>query len=115
MASHELMEFPDLWSTTLLLATVVHYYGKFYTTEGHQEFYLPHPTKFLRLLLCLKTFYTTIGQYPTLYDFLVTAPKEISCWNYYLTYPNNLCETDYFLAYTTTTITVLRRDVTLHV
>ena len=39
-------------------------------------------------LLWLRTFYTIIGQYPTLYDFLAITPEEISCWNYYLTYPN---------------------------
>ena len=40
------------------------------------------------LLLWAKTFYTTISQYPTLYDFLAIAHKEISHWKYYLTYPN---------------------------
>ena len=29
------------------------------------------------LLLWSQNFYTTIGQYPTLYDFLAIAPKEI--------------------------------------
>ena len=38
------------------------------------------------LLLWSKSFYTITGQYPTLYDFLAIAPKEISCWNYYLMY-----------------------------
>ena len=40
------------------------------------------------LLLWLKMLYATIGQYPTLYNFLAIAPKEISHWNYYPTYPN---------------------------
>ena len=36
------------------------------------------------LILWLKIFYTTIGQYPILYNFLAVAPEEISCWKYYL-------------------------------
>ena len=40
------------------------------------------------LLLWLKIFYTTIGQYPTLYDFLAITPEDIAHLNYYLTYPN---------------------------
>ena len=38
-------------------------------------------------MLWSKTFYTTIGQNPTLYDFLAIVPKEISHWKYYLAYP----------------------------
>ena len=41
-----------------------------------------------RLILWLKSFYTTIGHYPTLYDFLTIVPKEISHWKYYVVYPN---------------------------
>ena len=44
------------------------------------------------LLLWSKSLYTTIGQYPTLYDFLAIAPEEISHWNYYLTYPNKFAK-----------------------
>ena len=40
------------------------------------------------LILWSKSFYTTTGQYATLYDFLAIAPNEILYWNYYLTYPN---------------------------
>ena len=39
------------------------------------------------LLLWLKTFYTTISQYPTLYNFLAITPEEICHAQYYLTYP----------------------------
>ena len=50
------------------------------------------PNQILHMLSTLiqwsRTFYTTIGQYPTLYDFLAIAPEEISCWKYYLVYPN---------------------------
>ena len=40
------------------------------------------------LILCSKAFYTTIGQFPTPYDFLAIAPKDISLWEYYLGCPN---------------------------
>ena len=48
------------------------------------------------LLLWLKTFYTTIGQYPTLYDLMAIASEEISCWNYYLMYPNKCAQPKLF-------------------
>ena len=31
----------------------------------------------------IRSFYTTIGQYPTLYIFLAIAPEEVSFCNYY--------------------------------
>ena len=40
------------------------------------------------LILWLKNFYTTIGQYPTIYDLLAITQEEISHWKCYLTYPN---------------------------
>ena len=40
------------------------------------------------LLLWLKTFYTTIGQYPTLYDFLAITQEDLICWEYHLDNPN---------------------------
>ena len=49
------------------------------------------------LLLWSKTSYTTIGQYPTLYDFLAIAPKEISHWNHYLTFPSKCVKLNIFL------------------
>ena len=48
------------------------------------------------LLLWLKTFYTTIGQYPDLYDFLAITPKEISNWDYYLSYPKKHAKLQFF-------------------
>ena len=36
----------------------------------------------------VKKFYTTIGQYPILYNFLIIAHKDITHLNYYLTYLN---------------------------
>ena len=38
------------------------------------------------LILWSKHFYTTMGQYPTLYDFLAIAPEDISHWEFYLAY-----------------------------
>ena len=48
------------------------------------------PNQILHILstIVVENFYTTIGQYPTLYDFLAIAPKEIFHWNYYLSYPS---------------------------
>ena len=40
------------------------------------------------LLLWSKDFYTTIGQYPTLYDFLAITPEDITCLKYYPMCPN---------------------------
>ena len=48
------------------------------------------------LLLWSKLFYTTIGQYPTLYNFLAIALKEISCWNYYIMHPNKFVKLNIF-------------------
>ena len=40
------------------------------------------------LILWLKTFYTTIGQYPTLYDYLAIMREEVIRWEYHLDNPN---------------------------
>ena len=64
------------------------------------------------LILWLKSFYNTIGQYPTLCNFLAIAPEEISHWNYYLMYHNNCVKPNIFLTYAITTTTVLMGDVT---
>ena len=48
------------------------------------------------LLLWSKIFYSTIGQYPTLYDFLAIAPEDICCWEYYLAYPNKCSKPNTF-------------------
>ena len=54
------------------------------------------PNMLSTLILKQKTFYTTIGQYPTLYNFLAITPEEISCWNYYLLYPNKCAKQNIF-------------------
>ena len=48
------------------------------------------------LVLWSKSFYTTSGQYPTLYNFLAITLKEISCWKYYLMYPNKCAKLKIF-------------------
>ena len=40
------------------------------------------------LILWSKTFYTTIGQYPTLYDYLAITQEDLICWEYHLDNPN---------------------------
>ena len=32
--------------------------------------------------IVVENFYTTIGQYPTLYDFLAITPEDIYCWEH---------------------------------
>ena len=40
------------------------------------------------LILRSKTFYTTIGQYPTLYDYLAITREDLFCWENHLDNPN---------------------------
>ena len=40
------------------------------------------------LILRSKRFYTTIGQYPTLYDFLTIMPEDQIHWEYHPDNPN---------------------------
>ena len=40
------------------------------------------------LLLCSKTFYTTIAQYLSLYDFLAITQEDLICGEYHLDNPN---------------------------
>ena len=40
------------------------------------------------LILWSKTFYTTIGQYPTLYNYLAITQEDIIHWEYHLDDPN---------------------------
>ena len=49
------------------------------------------------LILWSKTFYTTTGQYPTPHDLFAITPEEISCWKYYLAYPNKCVKPKLFL------------------
>ena len=39
------------------------------------------------LILWSKTFYTTIGQCPTLYDYLAITLEDLICWEYHLDNP----------------------------
>ena len=113
--------FPTLLNTTLLLA-MVEYLRKrtlllkiVHTTIENctllkdiknfmyltQPYFLEDtPNQILHMLstpsLWSKTFYTTIGQYPTLYNFLAIVPKEISHWKYYLMYPNKCVRLNIF-------------------
>ena len=67
------------------------------------------------LILWLKTFYTTIGQYPTLYDYLAIMREDLICWEYHLDNPNTSVNLIIFLIYTTTPTCVLRGGVASHV
>ena len=58
------------------------------------------------LLLWSKYFYTTIGPYSTLYDFLAITPKDIPHLDYYQT-SQQMFETKTFLTYSITTTCVL--------
>ena len=40
------------------------------------------------LILWSKTFYTTIGQYPTLYDYLAITQEDLIHWEHHLDNPN---------------------------
>ena len=84
---HYLRKSTLLWITGPLLKDIENF---LYLTQ--LKFMEDTPNQILHMLstliLWLKSFYTTIGQYPTLYDFLAIAPEEISHWKYYLMYPN---------------------------
>ena len=67
------------------------------------------------LILWLKTFYTTIGQYPTLYDYLAIMREDLIRWEYHLDNPNTSVNPIIFLIYTNTPTCVLRGGVASHV
>ena len=54
--------------------------------QGHSQ---PNPTHIEYTTAVVKSFYTTIGQYPPLYNFLAITPEEISYCNYYPTNVQN--------------------------
>ena len=54
------------------------------------------------LILWSKTFYTTIGQYPTLNDFLAIAPKENISLELLPNVSQQMCQIQYFPTYMTT-------------
>ena len=114
MANHGFGEFPNIIKhyTTIVTSTLL---KEGYTMiENHtilkdiknfvyltQLYFMEDiPNQILHMLSTLvllsKHFLTTIGQYPTLYDFLAIAPKEISHWEYYLTYPNKCVKLNIF-------------------
>ena len=101
-------------SNTPLLLETVHYLRKsallwnivhciriftIYCTLPNQ-FLEDTPNQILHMLTTLilwsTIFFTTIWQYPTLYDFLAITPEDISCWEYYLTYPNKCTKLNIF-------------------
>ena len=48
------------------------------------------------LILWSKTFYTTIGQYPTLYDYLAIMREDLIHWEYHLDNPNTSVNPNFF-------------------
>ena len=106
MASLELDEFPDLieYYTTIgngtllkqkyttikectLLEDIEHF---MYLTQSYFSDDTPNQILHIMstLLLWSKRFYTTIGQYPTLYDFLTITQEDLIQWEYHLDNPN---------------------------
>ena len=106
MAYQEFDEFPDLieYYTTIgngtllkeeyttikestLLKDIQHF---LYLTQSY--FSDNTPNRILHLMSTLKlwskTFYTTTGQYPTLYDYLAIMREHLIRWEYYLNNPN---------------------------
>ena len=106
MACQEFDKFPDLieYYTTIgngtllkeeyttikestLLKDIEHF---LYLTQSY--FSDNTPNQILHLMstpiLWSKTFYTTIGQYPTLYDYLAIMQEDLICCEYHLDNPN---------------------------
>ena len=95
MAYLEFEEFPNLieYYTTIGNSTLLK--EKYNTIKectllkDIEHFYVPYPTIFLRqhtqpnpanyeyTTILVKKIYTTIGQYPAVYDFLAIAPKDV--------------------------------------
>ena len=48
------------------------------------------------LILWSKTYYTTIGQYPTLYDYLAIMREDLIRWEYHLDNPNTSVKPNIF-------------------
>ena len=130
MAYQEFDEFPDLieYYTTIGNGTLL---KEDYTTikectllkDIEQFLYLTQsyfsddtPNQILHLMITLilwsKTFYTTIGQYPTLYYLAITR-EDLICWEYHLDNPNTRVNQN-FLIYTTISTCVLGGGVASH-
>ena len=107
MAYQEFNEFPDLieYYTTIgngtllkeeyttikestLLKDIEHF---LYLTQSYFSDDTPNQILHLMstLILWSKTFYTTIGRYPTLYNYLAITRKDLIRWEYHLDNPNN--------------------------
>ena len=105
MAYQEFDEFPDLieYCTTIgngtllkeeyttikestLLKDIEHF---LYLTQLYFSNHTPNQILHLMttLILWSKTFYTTTGQYPTLYDFLAIMRKDLIRWEYHTDNP----------------------------
>ena len=106
MAYQEFDEFPDLieYYTTIgngtllkdeyttikectLLKDIEHF---LYLTQSYFSDDIPNQILHLMgtLISWSKTYYTTIGQYPTLYDYLAITREDLICWEYHLDNPN---------------------------
>ena len=106
MAYQEFNEFPDLieYYTTIgngtllkeeyttikestLLKDIEHF---LYLTQSYFSTNTPNQILHLMstLILWSKTFYTTTGQYPTLYDYLAMTREDLIRWEYHLDNPN---------------------------
>ena len=66
------------------------------------------------LILWLKTFYTTIGQYPTLYNYLAIMQEDLICREYHLDNPNTSVNPN-FSIYINTSTSILCGGVASHV
>ena len=114
MAYQEFDKFPDLieYYTTIVNDTLV---KEEYTTikectllkDIEHFLYLTQsyfsdvtPNKILHHMSTLiswsKTFYTTTGPYPTLYDYLAIMREDLICWEYYLNNPNTSVKPNIF-------------------
>ena len=114
MAYQEFDEFPDSieYYTTIgngtllkeeystikestLLKDIEHF---LYLTQSY--FSNDTPNQILHLMSTLiswsKTFYTTTGQYPTLYDYLAITRGDLIRWEYYLNNPNTSVKPNIF-------------------
>ena len=115
MAYQEFDEFPHLieyYSTTnrngtllkeefttikecTLLKDIEHF---LYVTQSYFLGDKPNQTLHLMstLILWSKTFYTTIGQYPTLYDYLAITGEDLIRWEYHVDNPNTSVNPKFF-------------------
>ena len=114
MAYQEFDEFPDLieYYTTIgngtllkeeyttikectLLKDIEHF---LYLTQSFFSDDTPNQILHLMgtLILWTKTFYTTIGQYPTLYNYLAITREDLIRWEYHLDNPNTSVNPKFF-------------------